>query len=123
MRQLITHDRTADGGYPLDSELHQMTDDGCPLIPDPARWADADWRDNLGESDTFEGAAKWKDISVVPKKEPSGSTVTQRARLLRRSDRDQPEAHSPAGLLRYARRAYPKCCSRVMGYFALLPPT
>lgn len=35
----------ADGGFAADSELHQMTDDGCPLSPDPTRWADADWRD------------------------------------------------------------------------------
>jgi hypothetical protein len=55
----------ADGGYPADSDLHQMTDDGCPLGPDPARWADPEWRDdpaegsaggqdNLGELDTFD---------------------------------------------------------------------
>ena len=36
---------TADGGYPVDGDLEQMTDDGCPLTPDPARWADPDWRD------------------------------------------------------------------------------
>lgn len=56
----------ADGGYPVDSDLHQMSDDGCPLGPDPARWADIEWRDdpaegaagghdNLGELDTFDG--------------------------------------------------------------------
>jgi hypothetical protein len=33
------------GGYPIDSDLHQMTDDGCPLVPDPARWADPVWQD------------------------------------------------------------------------------
>jgi len=31
--------------YPRDSDLAQMTDDGCPHTPDPARWADAEWRD------------------------------------------------------------------------------
>src|SRR4051794_29847808 len=46
---------TADGGYPVDSDLHQMSDDGGPVGPDPARWADPDWRDNLGERDTFDG--------------------------------------------------------------------
>jgi hypothetical protein len=45
----------ADGGYPLDESLHQMTDDGGPPAPDPARWADPDWRDTLGEGDTFPG--------------------------------------------------------------------
>jgi hypothetical protein len=55
-----------DGGYPVDSDLHQMSDDGCPHGPNPARWADPDWRDdpaekaasghdNLGEMDTFDG--------------------------------------------------------------------
>jgi hypothetical protein len=33
------------GGYPIDSDLHQMTDDGCPLVPDPARWVDPVWQD------------------------------------------------------------------------------
>jgi anti-sigma B factor antagonist len=31
-----------------------MTDDGCPLAPDPTRWSDPDWRDNLGDLDTFD---------------------------------------------------------------------
>jgi hypothetical protein len=43
----------ADGGYPIDSDLHQMTDDGGPQTPDPARWSDPDWRDNIGDQDTF----------------------------------------------------------------------
>lgn len=50
----MSHDPTPDGGHPVDSDLHQMTDDGCPLAP--ARPADQDWRDNLGELDTFDGA-------------------------------------------------------------------
>ena len=70
MRRSTTRDPTADGGYPLDSDLEQMTDDGCPLAPDPARWADADWRDNLGESDTFdappEGPATPPPAGVPP---------------------------------------------------------
>jgi hypothetical protein len=36
----------ADGGFPLDSDLHQMSDDGGPVGPDPARWTDPIWRDN-----------------------------------------------------------------------------
>jgi len=33
MQRLTTPDPPADGGYPLDSDLHQMTDDGGPLGP------------------------------------------------------------------------------------------
>ncbi len=43
----------AEGRSPFDEELHQMSDDGCPLVPDPAPRSDPDWRDNLGEWDTF----------------------------------------------------------------------
>ena len=32
MRHLLIHDRIIDGGYPLDSDLHNMADDGCPLV-------------------------------------------------------------------------------------------
>lgn len=53
MRPLITTGPPADGGYPVDSDLHQMSDDGGPVGPDPARWGDPEWRDNLGENDTF----------------------------------------------------------------------
>lgn len=35
----------ADGGYPADSDLHRMSDDGGPVGPDPARWADPGWQD------------------------------------------------------------------------------
>jgi len=60
MRRFMTRDPRAYGGYPLDSDLDQMTDDGCPLAPDPARWADPEWRDNPEGSDTFDAS------SVVP---------------------------------------------------------
>ena len=53
MRPHMTRSPPADGGYPLDADLFRMTDDGGPAAADPARWADADWRDNLGEWDTF----------------------------------------------------------------------
>src|SRR5687768_5664928 len=43
----------ANGRGPVESDLNQMTDDGCPLVSDPAPWTDPDWRDNLGEWDTF----------------------------------------------------------------------
>jgi hypothetical protein len=42
-----------DGGYPADRDLDQLTDDGCRLIPDPARWSDAEYCDTVvywGES-------------------------------------------------------------------------
>lgn len=30
---------------PADGDLSRMTDDGCPLFPDPARWTDPRWQD------------------------------------------------------------------------------
>jgi hypothetical protein len=53
MGRFTTRDPPADDGHALDSQLDQMADDGCPLVSQPVRWADADWRDNLGEYDTF----------------------------------------------------------------------
>jgi hypothetical protein len=53
MERFITRGPPADDGYALDSQLDQMADDGCPIVPEPVRWADDDWRDNLGEYDTF----------------------------------------------------------------------
>lgn len=47
----------ADGGYPADRQLHQMSDDGGPVGPDPARWGDPVWRDNFGDMDTFDEPA------------------------------------------------------------------
>jgi hypothetical protein len=49
MRHFTSRDPPGDGGYPSDSDLHQMSDDGGPVGPDPARWADPVWRDNPGE--------------------------------------------------------------------------
>ena len=43
-----------DGGYPIDSDLSQMTDDGCPLTPDPARWTDAEYCDTEVDPVQFE---------------------------------------------------------------------
>jgi DNA-binding CsgD family transcriptional regulator len=34
-----------DGGFPGDSDLHRMSDDGGPVGPDPARWVDPVWGD------------------------------------------------------------------------------
>ena len=59
MIEVINKGPPADGGYPADSDLHQMSDDGCPLSPDPARWADPEWRDDPAEGETpGEG---WRD--------------------------------------------------------------
>jgi hypothetical protein len=54
MRHFITRGPPADGGEPIGTDLHRMTDDGCPHSPIPARWDGPDWRDNLGEWDTFD---------------------------------------------------------------------
>lgn len=43
---------STDGGYPADSDLHQMSDDGGPVGPDPARWTDPIWQDQVGEQCT-----------------------------------------------------------------------
>lgn len=54
MRRLMIQEEFLDGGS-LDSDLHNMSDDGCSHEPDPAWWVHTDWRDNLGEQDTFGG--------------------------------------------------------------------
>ena len=64
MRRLMTTGPPADGGYPLDGDLYRMTDDGCPLVPDPARRAVDDWRDNLGEWDAFGGGVRPGDLAT-----------------------------------------------------------
>ena len=53
MQRFTSRGPPADGGYPIDRDLHQMTDDGGPQTPNPARWSDPDWRDNIGDQDTF----------------------------------------------------------------------
>jgi hypothetical protein len=72
MRPFTTRGPPADG-YSLDRDLHMMTDDGGPHAPDPARWADTDWRDTLGEGDTFADEARtgFPDAS-----RPGAGTVT-----------------------------------------------
>jgi len=73
MRNFTTRDPPADGGYPIDSDLHQMSDDGGPVGPDPARWADPDWRDNLGVMDTFEDGVR---MGFPDASRPGAGTVT-----------------------------------------------
>ena len=119
MRLLLIHDRAADGGYPVDSDLHQMTDDGCPLVPDPARWADAAWRDQPGELGTFDGRPALADLTRLP----ALVVDTRRSRLLRCTDCGRTEAYSPERLVAlYGSSGWPECCGRVMGYSALPPP-
>ena len=73
MRRFTTRGPPADGGYPIDSDLHQMTDDGGMHFSDPARWADPDWRDNLGEMDTFEDEVR---MGFPDASRPGPGTVT-----------------------------------------------
>jgi hypothetical protein len=123
MQRLIIQDWTADGGYPLDSDLHNMTDDGCPLFPDPARWADADSRDNLGELDTVDDPPGELAGQASPSRRLREPTSTQRSRLLRCRICGRTEAYSPEELLlRYVPQAWPECCGRLMGYIALQSP-
>jgi hypothetical protein len=94
-----------------------MADDGCPLIPDPTRWVDPIWRDNLGELDTFD------DLLVETVGQSTQPIASPRSRLLRCRHCGNTEAHSPEDLLlRFARLGRPECCGQVMDYFALLTP-
>jgi hypothetical protein len=53
MRHLIISDSPpAVGGNVYDADQDRMTDDGAPAR-EPVRPSDGDWRDNLGEYDTF----------------------------------------------------------------------
>jgi hypothetical protein len=124
MELFMTNHAKADGGYPLDSDLDQMTDDGCPLVPDPARWSDAAWRDNLGELDTFEGPlAGRNEPAALAQRTKSGPSAVGRSRTLRCRTCGRTEMHSPEDLMwRYGARGRPECCECVMDYFAILPP-
>src|SRR5688572_20873997 len=44
----------ADDRGPVGGDLNRRADDGCPVGSDPAPRTDPDWRDNLGEWDTFD---------------------------------------------------------------------
>ena len=96
MTRPMTQDPPTDGGYPLDSDLHQMTDDGGPHAPDPARWTDPDWRDGRGEWDAFadevprepmptsDTASDWTPIAVaMPPEGVFVDTITSNGRRLR----------------------------------------
>src|SRR6476620_5888609 len=79
--RLMTRDPPADGGYPLDSDLHQMTDDGGPPAPDPARWADPDWRDAVADGarpepmPTSDASADWDWTPITTAMPPDGVLV------------------------------------------------
>jgi hypothetical protein len=73
-----------------------MTDDGGPPAPDPARWTDPDWRDNLGEWDTFadevrpeavpasDTSADWTPIGLgMPPEGVMVDTISSEGRRLR----------------------------------------
>jgi hypothetical protein len=123
MQYVMTQDPMADNGYPIDSDLNTMTDDGCPLFPDPARRADADSRDNLGELDSFDVPPGELAGEASPSRQPRGTIATPRSRLLRCRICGRTEAYSPEELLlRYVPQFWPECCGRLMGYFALQSP-
>ena len=90
MPRLMTQHPPTDGGYPLDSDLHQMTDDGGPLVPDPARWADDDWRDTFADEvrlepiPTIDTSTDWTPIAVgMPPEGVIVDTLTSDGRRLR----------------------------------------
>ena len=88
MRSPTTSRPPPDGGYPHDDDLHRMTDDGGPAAPDPARWSDPDWRDNLGERDTF---AEEAAMGFPDARQPGAVTVQIPAEI------DPPTVLSPTG--------------------------
>jgi hypothetical protein len=45
---------TDGAGHPQGRDLQQLSDDGAPGEPDHAGWSAPDWRDNLGDRDTFD---------------------------------------------------------------------
>ena len=49
MEPYITRGPPADGGNPVDRDLHPMSDDGGPVGPDPARWSDPVWQGDAGQ--------------------------------------------------------------------------
>ncbi len=63
MRRLTTTSRPRDGGP------HHRSDGGCAPNPGPVQRAD-DWRDNLGESDTFDGPPGGQAAPAVPDPRP-----------------------------------------------------
>lgn len=74
--ELPREEPTAGGGYPIDSDLHQMTDDGCPLTPNPARWSDPEWRDEPDASDETSGSVLQTE-SCAPAPVAAGSVRWQ----------------------------------------------
>ena len=81
MPRLMNSNPPADGGYPLDSDLHQMTDDGGPPAPDPARWADPEWRDEPAARDSL---ADWTPIAAaMPPEGVIVDTITADGRRVR----------------------------------------
>jgi hypothetical protein len=124
MRHFMTYHPAVDGGDPLDGDLDQMTDDGCPLVTDPAWWSTEDLRDHLGELDTFEdppaGPNELAELARQPRSRPTAiaSSRTLRCRTCGRIEPSSPDDL----LLRFASRGRPECCGRVMDYFALPPP-
>jgi len=54
--------RRPDGGFAVDSDLHQMSDDGCPLSPDPTRWVDADWCDTTDAERSSQVSGSLREI-------------------------------------------------------------
>lgn len=64
MRHPTTQPPPADGGYPADRDLQQMTDDGG--LPAPGRAGETGGRDNLGELDTFAAEVQMGFPARVP---------------------------------------------------------
>jgi hypothetical protein len=60
MRRLMLLDPTFEVGYPIDSELSHMTDDGCPLVP--ARLPAQDERNNLPSIPPRLAKSRWQTL-------------------------------------------------------------
>ena len=70
MGPYITRGPPDDGGYPADSDLHQMSDDGGPVGPDPARWSDPTWRDDADDGDMDVGPAVFPEPGMTVLRPP-----------------------------------------------------
>lgn len=78
-----------DARPPADQDLRQMSDDGGPAGPDPARWADPAWRDG-------------PPAGVTPPSTTYADLVRLEGALARDPDPDGPAGPGAAAALRLA---------------------
>lgn len=98
MGPYVTRGPPADGGYPTDRELHQMSDDGGPVGPDPARWSDPAWRDDADDGGEIHfGPAVFPEpgVTILRPPESSPPAIHYRPRRRRGDLPRQPDGGDP----------------------------